>query len=91
MANGGETAPMNRQKKFNFGWWLLRFMAVIGAVWDVVMIPAWVSQGQWGASLVQLLVLVALPSVITCFIYGSYCLGKRLIYGTSVQYPQERR
>lgn len=66
-------------------------MAVMGAIWDCVMIPAWASQGQWGATLVQLLVLVALPSVITCFIYGLYWITKRFILGSSVQYSQERR
>jgi len=76
--------------KFKFGWWFLRFMAGIGVVWDIVMIPAWVSQGQWGASLVQLLVLVALPSVITCFVYGVYWITKRFIVGERVQYSQEQ-
>ena len=87
IANGGET----RKMKFRFGWWLLRFMAIIGIVWDIVMIPAWASQGQWGASLVQLLVLVALPTILVCFIYGLFWLGKRLIHGTRIQYSQEQR
>ncbi len=51
-------------------------MAAMGFIWDIVMIPAWASEGEWGAVPVQLLVIIALPTVFICFIYGLYWIVK---------------
>lgn len=66
-------------------------MVAMAFVWDIVMIPAWASQGQWGAPFVQLLVLIALPTMLVAIPYGLFWLAKHFIVGERVQYSQERR
>lgn len=53
---------------------LLFFMAFMDLAWSIVMVPAWLSEGAWGAELVQLLVLISflslfiiIPSVLFAF------------------------
>lgn len=61
---------------------LLVFWAVMGVAWSFIMIPAWLSQGSWGAGPVQFLVICGLFSLIgTPLVYVGGIVSYRYFSG----------